>query len=154
MSISQYLSQQHQQKCFEEVNLPFDSMSEDQDYIAGEELYEALISREVRDSMDDYSITHSRYTGGEFEFNASKGSYLGFGKSSRIAFEGELETEQSEGTTEAKHYHMRVELAAPDEETMEVLKQDLGLLEEGLTEHYEKKDSEVLIGGRQPSIAD
>lgn len=151
--LSRYGSQSYQQKGFEEINLPFDSTSEDQDYIAGEELYEALISREVRESMDDYNIAQSQHDD-EFEFKASKGSYLGLGKSSYIAFEGELETGQGEETAEAKHYHMRVELAAPDEETMEVLKQDLGRLEEGLADYYENNDSEARLGGKQPSIAD
>lgn len=151
--LSQYNSQKRQQKGFEEVNLPFDNTSEDKDYISGEELYEALISREVRDSMDDYNITQSQYDD-EFEFKASRGSYLGFGESSYIAFEGELELGQGEESAEARHYHMRVELAAPDEETMDVLKQDLELLEEGLTDYYENNDSEAQLAGKQQSVAD
>jgi hypothetical protein len=146
--------QQSPQRSFEEINLPFDTISEDQDYISGEELYDALNSREVRNSMEEYNVSTSRYNDGGFEFNASKSSYLGLGKTSQIAFEGEIETMQDQERVEAKHYHMRLEVVASDQEEMDVLEQDLGRLEKGLRDYYENNKPEIQVGGKQLSFSD
>lgn len=149
-----YRGSQNMQRGYKEVNLPLDSFSEDQDYVSGEELYDALASREVRDSLESYRISSSQSLDGGFEFKASSGSYIGLEKSSYMAFEGEIETLEDDEFVEAEHYHLRVEVAAPDEEAMESLEQDLELLEEGLQNYYADEAKEVRSKAKIPSFAD
>lgn len=149
-----YGGSQNMERGYREVNLPLESFSEERDYVSGEELYGALTSKEVRDTLDNYRISSSRDLEGDFEFRASRGPYIGRRKPSYIAFEGEIETLEGGEHREAEHYHLRVEVAAPGEEAMKSLEQDLELLEEGLQNYYTEEVEEARNRAKTPSFAD
>lgn len=139
---------------FKEVNLPFEDIPGDQDYISGEELYDTLTSREVSQSLEDYSVSGAQHSNGGFEIMAVDDSYFSLREPSYISFEGEKETFQNGELTEARYHHLRVELAAPDDESMEALREDLDLLKQGLEDYYDDANSEAQVSGRQAYIAD
>lgn len=147
---------QSEQISFEEASLPFDEITENNDYLSGEELYSALTSEEVRGSLDNYHISGPRYADGKFEFRAVNDSYLDLNEPSVIAFEGEttIEEFQDKDSVDAEYHHITVELTAPDEEAMEALEEDIELLEEGLRNYYREASSEYYSSERQAPIAD
>jgi|GEM_PF-769322 hypothetical protein len=131
---------------FREVSLPFEQMPECQDHLTGQQLYEALASNEVRDALEKYHISDSGYLDGIFEFRAMKKPLLSFERPSVIAFEGEIEDFQYGEPADTEYHYIKVELASPDQESMDELEQDLGLLEQGLTDYY----SDISSGNLEP----
>lgn len=126
---------QHQEKSFEEVNLPFDAIS-DEDYIEGQELYEALVSDEVDKALEDYYVTGRTRSDGRFEVVASNDSLTDSREPSHIVSEGVIQPQQPGNYFESRYSHLRVELVAPNQNAMDLLKDDLSSLEKGLEDHY------------------
>jgi len=127
---------------FEEVNLPFDQISYHKDHLTGKQLYNALSSKEVRNALENYHVSDSGYLEGEFEFKAVNKPPLSFDRPSVIAFEGEIEKTHYGESLDTEYHYMKVELAAPDQESMNELERDLELLEQGLIHYYAYISSE------------
>lgn len=120
-------------RTFEEVNLPFEDISAD--YIEGEQLLDAMTSSSVKEELSDYVI-HSVQNGGDYEFRAlNDQSWLSSSGTGYIAFEGRLDGEYS---------HLRVELAASNEEGMDSLYSDLEAFEDGLEGYFSQEDTSTV----------
>jgi hypothetical protein len=126
-------NESYPKRTFEEVNLPFDDL--EIDYIEGEGLRESLTSSAVKEAMGDYSIS-SVWSEDKYETIMAKKSHsnLSFLTSSDpyISFKGR---------PDALYSHLRVELAASEEEVIEELCRDLDALEEGLEKYFRPEEN-------------
>lgn len=108
---------------YQEVNLPFNHVEED--HIQGEELHNALFSRDLGENLGDYSIS-SEFNGDQYVFEASKDSYM-TNKTSSIKAEIEPDRDYS---------HLRMELSSSTDRGLRELKRDLEEVESGLEDHF------------------
>ncbi len=117
-------------KAFEEVELPFDIISDD--HIKGDKLREALKADEVDNSMRDYSVFDVEQEDDLYEFRAVKDStfpYLFPSNEAYIAFE-------LRDSDKHEYSHMRVEMGAPDKRVMDELYRGVRDLENGLETYF------------------